>query len=79
MPSYQGINDDALPLTPNSELQQYDPYCIYDLVSIDIVSTTVSSAITQTTTQKNKDWLAIQAYSPFPVLCDFNSIVNQYK
>jgi hypothetical protein len=68
MPSYQGIDDEYLPLSPKPSLQQYDNYQIYDLVCVD-----------KSPTVKFKNFLAIQSYSIKPINCDFISIAIQYK
>lgn len=67
MPSYQGIEDEYLPPVVKPSLQQYDNYQIYDLVCVDISANA-----------KLKKWLAIQAYSPTAITCDFITIANQY-
>lgn len=68
MTSYQGITDNRLPAVPKPSLQQYDNYQIYDLVCVD-----------KSTTNQFKDFLAIQAYSPLQITCDFIAIANTYK
>ena len=68
MSSYHGISDDRLPLVSKPSLQQYDNYQIYDLVCID-----------KSSSNEFKNFLAIQAYSTKPILCNFIAIVNTYK
>jgi hypothetical protein len=62
------LEDTQLPQTPKHSLQQYDNYQIYNLVCID-----------KSSTQIFKNWLAIQAYSPHLIDCDFISIANTYR
>ena len=68
MTSYQGIEDDYLPVIPKPSLQQYDNYQIYDLICVD-----------KSPTIQFKNFVAIQAYSPFPIPCDFIAIANRFK
>jgi hypothetical protein len=66
--NYQGIADDGLPPLPKPSLQQYDNYQIYDLVCVD-----------KLVSEKFKHFLAIQAYSPYQIQCDFVAIANTYR
>jgi hypothetical protein len=68
MPNYQGVDDDYLPPIPKPSLQQYDNYQIYDLICVD-----------KTVTNQFKNWLAVQAYNPSVIDCDFISIANTYR
>lgn len=78
MKSYLGIEDDKLPNVSKQLLQQYDNYQIYDLVCSDINTQTTSETGTTTQSIKQTNFIAIQAYSPHAILCDFNSIVTSY-
>lgn len=66
--NYHGINDNYLPTVPKLSSQQYDNYQIYDLVCVD-----------KSPSKKFKNFLAIQAYSPYPINSNFIDIVAQYK
>jgi hypothetical protein len=66
--NYQGITDADLPSTTKPSLQQYDNYQIYDLICVD-----------KSPTQLNKDFLAIQSYSPRIIRTNFVAIANIYK
>lgn len=65
---YQGISDADLPNTPKPSLQPYDNYQIYDLICVD-----------KSSTELQKDFLAIQSYSPRIIHTNFIAIANTYK
>lgn len=77
--SYQGIEDNSLPLIPKPSLQQYENFQIYHLVCVDEVKQTfVNNVVTNTQVKKQQSFLAIQAYSTVPIIADFVEIVNNY-
>lgn len=67
--SYQGIEDNSLPLIPKPSLQQYDNFQIYDICCLDDL---------ENPNMIGDGFLAIQAYSVEPITCDFIQIVNSY-
>jgi hypothetical protein len=72
--------DDYSPVFLNPSLQQYDNYCIYDISCVDITVDRTNYDASHTIIINNKtSFLAVQAYNPSLIQCDFNSIMNQYK
>jgi hypothetical protein len=70
-------NDAYKPVVSKPSLQQYDNYQIYDIHCIDIAYAVSNGAIIQPELQKS--FIAVQAYNPTPILCDFNQIIATYK
>lgn len=71
-------NDNDAPLVSKPSLQQYDNYQIYDIYCVDIIYDVVLNGITTNKQDKGIYQLAVQAYSPNVVKCDFNALVIQY-
>lgn len=73
MTSYQGIEDDYLPVIPKPSLQQYDNYQIHDLYCEDIYYPTAKPPVFF------KSFLAVERVSPHgEIECDFNQIAMDY-
>ena len=73
------VNDSYRPPVPKRSLQQYDNYQIYDLHCIDITSEKIRNGTREVEIKEKINMLAVQAYSPHIILCDFNHIVQQYQ
>lgn len=71
-------NDKDTPLVSKPSLQQYDNYQIYDLYCVDIISDVVVNGVATVKQNKGISVLAVQAYDPNIVKCDFNALVTQY-
>ena len=77
---YQYMTEDVYaPETLKPSLQQYDNYQIYDLYCEDITFQVASSVDgNYANLIKNKNRLAVQAYSIQPIPCNFDAIIKQY-
>lgn len=78
MPDYLGLTDSTLPATSKPSSQQYDPYSIYDIHCVDIRSTTNTGTEIVNATRPGFYTIAVQAYHPTPILCNFNQIIRDY-
>lgn len=67
--SYQGIEDNSLPLIPKPSLQQYDNFQTYDICCLDDLDN--PNII-------GDGFLAVQAYSVEPITSNFIDIINTY-
>jgi hypothetical protein len=76
---YLPDDDPTVPLIPKPRLQQYDNYQIYHVMCVDVQST-VSNINGQVTnvSDLNISPLAVQAYSPHLITCNFVAIANTY-
>lgn len=74
------IGDDAYaPPIPKPSLQQYDNYQIYDMYCFDTLSQRNSTKNgIEILSKTNIRTIAVQAYSPSPILCNFDAIVRRY-
>lgn len=72
--NYQEINDNDLPQIPKILLQKIDNYQIYDVFCRQNASTNNHGIVTYSM----DSYLAVQAYSPYDIECDFNAIAQQY-
>ena len=68
------INDDYRPTISKPLLQLVDNYQIYDVFSTHTFHTGLHLADGNT----DDAWLAVQAYSPIKIECDFNAIALAY-
>ena len=71
-------NDPYAPPISKPSLQQYDNYQIYDLYCVDIISDVVIDGVMSGKQDKGFYLLAVQAYSPSIVKCNFNALAIQY-
>jgi hypothetical protein len=76
---YLPDDDPTVPLVPKPRLQQYDNYQTYHVVCVDVAYqvNNINGEITGES-DKNVDTLAIQAFSPHPITCNFVAIANAY-
>lgn len=61
--------------------QQIDPYSIYDLVCTDFENELITNKpgmVNQPPIETMKNFLAIQAYSPFPIPFNYSEIIKGY-
>lgn len=73
-------DDHYKPTSPKSQLQQYDNYQIYDIACVDITKNKIELNGTNSSSQaKGVKRIAVQAYNPVPIKCNFAQIVVDYK
>lgn len=71
--------DSYAPVVPKPELQQYAPYQNYNLHCVDVTSEVKKNNIfVENVVEQQKSFLAVDAYDPNVIKCDFNQIANDY-
>jgi hypothetical protein len=71
--------DNYAPANSKPELQQYCPYQNYNLHCVDVsYQLTKNNIFIGNSVEQQKSFLAVDAYDPNVIKCDFNQIANDY-
>ena len=78
---FDQTQDECQPPIHKPFLSAYDNYQIYDICCVDVWFETIKSdgTIIKSPVEKQLSFLAIQAYNPTVIKCDFMAIVEAYK